>query len=141
MIGAVIAQRKARAGMEVIFGGRDLAKAVAMYADHATLSQAGTLPISGVHRGRDAIEAYFKEFFDHYPEMKVTVKDVFVSNIFAMGATNNSAIEYDLEYTNREGKTFRNSGVSVARVKNGKIVSSKEYIFDADISKEAWGEN
>jgi uncharacterized protein len=140
MIGAMMMQRMVRADFENIFTNRDMKKLMALYADDATLSQAGDLPISGVHRGRNAIEAYFTEFFNHYPKMRVTVRNVFVSNIFAMGTTNEMAIEYDLEYTNREGKTFHNSGISVGRAKGGKIVESKEYIFDADISREAWGE-
>lgn len=88
-----------------MFTKRDVKKTTVIYADDATLSQAGDLPISGVHRGKDAIEA----------------------------------LEYDLEYTNRQGKTFQNSGASIGRARRGKIVDSKEFIFDAGVSKKAWG--
>ncbi len=78
--------------------------------------------------------------FEHLPRMNFTVKEVFVSNIFALGATNNIAVEWDVVETNREGKEFHNSGVSIIRVKGGKAVAIRDYIFNTDILKEAWGE-
>ncbi len=77
---------------------------------------------------------------EQFPKMNFTVKEVFVSNIFVLGATNNVAVEWDLTETNRKGKEFRNSGVSIFRVKGGKVVATQEYIFNTDILKEAWGE-
>jgi ketosteroid isomerase-like protein len=48
-------------------------------------------------------------------------------------------VEWDIEEADREGKEFRNSGVTIIRVKGGKAVAIKEYIFDADALEEAWG--
>jgi hypothetical protein len=50
-------------------------------------------------------------------------------------------VEYDLEYANREGKDFRNSGVTIISLKRVKAVVVKEYVFNTDISKEAWGKD
>jgi ketosteroid isomerase-like protein len=121
------------------FNKRDIKKIVDGYADDATFTSPESMPLGGALHGRAAIEDYLTKFFDHYPRIVFTVKDVYVSNIFAMGASNSLAIEYDLEYTNREGKTFHNSGVSVGTAKGGKIVSSREYVFDQGVSREAWG--
>ena len=49
-------------------------------------------------------------------------------------------MEWDVTETNREGKEFRNSGVTTIRVKGGKAVAMRDYIFNTDILKEAWGE-
>jgi ketosteroid isomerase-like protein len=73
--------------------------------------------------------------------MQFTVKDVFVSNIFAMRGTNNIAVEWDLAQTNHEGKEFHNSGVSIMQIKGGKAVAIREYLFNTDIMKEAWGKD
>ena len=76
---------------------------------------------------------------EQFPKLDFTIKEVFVSNIFALGATNNVAVEWDVTETNSEGKEFRNSGVTIIRVKGGKVVSLRDYISNTDIMKEAWG--
>jgi ketosteroid isomerase-like protein len=113
---------------------------MATFSEDATYTFPGSISISGETKGKKAIEAVYTKMMEHYPKMHFTVKDVFVSNVLAMGATNNIAVEYDLSYTNREGKELHNSGVSIIRVKGGKAVAVKEYVFNTDISKEGWGE-
>jgi ketosteroid isomerase-like protein len=56
-----------------------------------------------------------------------------------LGATNNIAVEWDVVETNREGKEFRNSGVTIIRIKGGKAVSIRDYISNTNLMKEAWG--
>ncbi|MBI2831958.1 MAG: nuclear transport factor 2 family protein [Chloroflexi bacterium] len=139
MIGAVIAKRKARSGFGAI-SRHDLAKSMAVYAEDATWDFPGNVSISGEIKGKKAIEARFARIMEQFPKLDMTVKEVFVSNIFAFGATNNIAVEWDVTEVNREGKEFHNSGVTIIRVKGGKVVALKEYIFNTDIMKEAWGE-
>jgi ketosteroid isomerase-like protein len=95
--------------------------------------------ISGETKGKKAIEAALAKWMERFPKINFTVKEVFVSNIFALGATNNIAVEWDITEANREGKEFHNSGVTTIRVKGGKVVAVKEYVFNTDIMKEAWG--
>lgn len=121
------------------FNRRDITKAVNDLAEDATYTFPSSISISGQTKGKKAVEAVYAKMLEHFPKMHFTVKDVFISNIFAMGPTNNIAIQWDLDYTNREGKEFHNSGVSIAMVKRGKVVASKEYIFNTDVTKEAWG--
>jgi ketosteroid isomerase-like protein len=138
MIGAILAKRMARSGFDAM-NQRNLNKALGHLADDATLNFPGKISISGVTKGKKAIMERHAKMLEHFPKMHFTVKEVFVSNILAMGATNSIAIEYDLTYTNHEGKEFHNSGVTIGRVKGGKMVSMKEYIFNPDTTKEAWG--
>jgi ketosteroid isomerase-like protein len=139
MIGAILAKKKTASSFDA-FNSRDLTKMMATFSEDATYTFPGSISISGETKGKKAIEAVYTKMMEHYPKMHFTVKDIFVSNVLAMGATNNIAVEYDLSYTNREGKELHNSGVSIIRVKGGKAVAVKEYVFNTDISKEGWGE-
>ncbi len=140
MIGAILAKKMAGSGFDA-FNRRDLAKLMASWSEDATYTLPGNISISGETKGKKAIEAVHAKMMEHYPKMHFTVKEVFISNIFALGPTNNIAVEYDLAYTNREGKEFHNSGVTIIRVKGGKAAAVKEYVFNTDISKEAWGKD
>jgi len=139
MIGAVMAKRVARSSFDAL-NRRDLAKVTADLAEDGTWTFPGNVPISGETKGKKAVEAAMADWMEHYPKINFTVKEVFVSNIFAMGATNNIAVEWDIALTNLEGKEFHNSGVSIMRVKGGKAVAIKEYIFNTDLTKESWVE-
>ena len=139
MIGAVIAKKMARSSFDAI-NRRELAKVTANLAEDGTWTFPGNVPISGETKGKKAVEAAMANWMEHYPKINFTVKEVFVSNIFAMGATNNIAVEWDIAVTNLKGKEIRNSGVTIMRIKGGKAVAIKEYIFNTDIMKEGWVE-
>ena len=54
--------------------------------------------------------------------------------------TNTVAAHWDIEYTNKDGKEIKNSGVTVIKIKFGKAESVIDYIFDTgDKFKTAWG--
>ena len=118
----------------------DLPKFMAAWAEDATFTYPGNVSMSGETKGKKAIEAWFTKMMEQFPNINFTVKEVFVSNIFALGATNNIAVEWDVALTNREGKEFQNSGVTTIRIKGGKAVAIRDYISNTDIGKEAWGE-
>ena len=139
MIGAVIAKKMARSILDAL-SRRDLAKVTSVLAEDATWTFPGNVTISGETKGKKAFEAALADWMAHFPKINFTIKEVFVSNIFAIGATNNIAIEWEIAMTNLKGKEFRNSGVSIMRVKGGKAVAEKEYLFSTDILKEAWVE-
>ena len=139
MIGAVIAKRMARSGFDTL-NRRELAESMTGWAEDGTWTFPGNVPISGETKGKKAIEAAFAKWMERFPKINFTVKEVFVSNIFALGATNSIATEWDIVETDREGKEFHNSGVTITRVKGGKVVSMRDYISNTDMLKEAWGE-
>ncbi len=137
MIGAILAKKMG--GQSVDFLNKhDLNNFIKGFAEDAIFIFPGSTPISGENKGKKAIESVFAKMFEHFAKINFTVKEVYVSNIFALGATNNAAMEWELAYTNREGKEFLNSGVTVARVKGGKIVELRDYIANIDILNEAW---
>ncbi len=138
MIGAVMAKRQGRSVFDAL-NRRDLTKFMANWAEDAVYTFPGNVSISGETRGRKAIEAVHTKMMQHLPTIQFTIKDVFVSNIFALGATNSIVVEWDIAYANREGKKFRDSGMTTIKVKGGKAVSVCEYLFNTDALKEAWG--
>ena len=139
MIGAVLAKRQVRSGFDPM-NQHDLTKVMAAWAEDGVFTYPGRVSVSGEHKGKKAIEACYAKFFETFPKVNFTVKEVFVSNIFALGATNNIAVEWEWALTNRQGKEFKNSGVTTIRAKGGKIVAMRDYYFNTDILKEAWGE-
>ena len=139
MIGAIIMKRLAGSGFDAL-SRHDLAKLIAAYAEDSTFTFPGNTSMSGETKGKKAIEAWFAKVMEQFPKIDFTVKEVFISNIFALGATNSIAVEWDVIETNREGKEFHNSGVTTIRVKRRKIVAVRDYISNTDILKEAWGE-
>lgn len=139
MIGAVMAKRVARSSFDAL-NRRDLSKITANLAEDGTWIFPGNVPISGETKGKKAVEAAMANWMKHYPKINFTVKEVFVSNIFAIGATNNIAVEWDIVLSNLKGKEIRNSGVTIIKVKSGKTVAIKEYLFNTDILNDGWVE-
>jgi ketosteroid isomerase-like protein len=139
MIGAVMAKKEARSIFNAL-SRRDLAKVTAVLAEDATWTFPGNVPISGETKGKKAFEAALTNWMAHFPKITFTIKEIYVSNIFAIGATNNIAIEWEIAMTNLKGKEFHNSGVSIMRVKGGKAVAEKEYLFSTDVLNEGWVE-
>jgi ketosteroid isomerase-like protein len=78
--------------------------------------------------------------FEQFPKRKFTVKNAFVRNICAFGATNSAAVEWEIEYSNKNGKEYKNFGVTVIEMKKGKAVAVREYLRFTEYLKEAWGE-
>ena len=139
MIGAIIAKRMAHAVLDTL-NRRDLDTYMSSWAEDSTYIFPGNLPISGETRGKEAIRELHQKYLDKFPLINFTMKNVFIENIFALGATNIVAAEWDLKYKNQEGEEFENSGVTVVHVKKGKAVLVREYIFDVELEKRAWGE-
>ena len=139
MIGAIIAKRKT-SSVYASLNRRDLSKSLANWAADATFVYPGSISVSGKIEGKKAIEEWFKKFLEQFPKVNITVKNVYIQNIFALGATNVVAVEWDEAVTNREGRSFQYSGVTIINIKRGKATSVREYIFDNEVLKKAWGE-
>jgi len=139
MIGAIISKKVVKSAFDSI-NRRDISAFLAKWSEDATFIYPGNLSVSGKIKGKKAIERWFQRFMEQFPNVKFTLKNVYVQNIFALGSTNVLAAEWDITGTNREGKAFRNSGVTIINVKKGKAILVRDYIFDLEMLKEAWGE-
>jgi ketosteroid isomerase-like protein len=129
MIGAILAQRQARAQFARL-NAHDLEGFMSAIAEDAVFEFPGQTDLSGRHVGKAAVRTFFQTMLDHFPQIRFTLRHVDVENIFALSGTNTLLIEWDLEYTNRAGRTFHNSGVTSGSARNGKIVRLRDYLFD-----------
>jgi len=139
MIGAVIAKKKVIEAFDLI-NQRNLPVFLADWADDAIFFYPGNLSISGKIEGKKAITEWFQKFLEQFPKIQFTVTNVYVQNIFALGGTNVVAVETDVALTNREGKDFQNKVVTIINLHKGKAVLGRDYLFDTEMLKEAWGE-
>lgn len=138
MIGALIAKSKVRSAFAAL-NRRDLPAFLSGWAVDATFFYPGNVSASGKMEGKKTIQEWFRKYLDQFPKLNFTLKSVSVQNIFAFGGTNVVTVEWDLNLTNREGKDFQNSGVTVINVKKGKVVLVCDFIFDTEMLKKAWG--
>ena len=139
MIGAIIAKKKARSGFDNL-SLHDLDKFFADWSSGATFIYPGNLSVSGEFHGKEAIQEWFQRFIDQFPLSSFTLKNICVQNIFALGGTNVLAIEWDVRLNSRDGEEFNNSGVTVITLKGRKAILVRDYCFDLEVSKRAWGE-
>ena len=139
MIGAMIAKQKISSAFDAL-NNRDFEAFLAAWRDDCTFIYPGDLPVSGKMEGKPAIEKWFKNFMDQFPKIKFTLKNVCVDNVFDFMGTNTVAAHWDIEYTNKDGKEIHNSGVSIIKIKFGKVELVTDYYFDTgEKFKTAWG--
>jgi len=129
MIGAILARRQARAQFARL-NAHDLEGFMSAIADDAVFDFPGQIDASGHHVGKAAVRTFFQTMLDDHPEIRFTLRHVAVENIFSVTGTNTLLVEWDLDYTNRAGRTFHNSGITSGSARGGKIVRLRDYLFD-----------
>ncbi len=139
MIGAIIGKKMVRSQYDRL-NRRDIQTFMAGIGEDATFIYPGNVSVGGEIKGKKAIDEWFHKLMERFPKIIITLKNVFVTNVLALGSTNIFAVEWDEISTNQDGKDFRISGVTIIEVKKGKATRIQEYVFDADILKKAWGE-
>lgn len=139
MIGALIAKKAIADAFEAM-NRHDLAKFMSAWRDDGVFIYPGDVAASGTFEGKNAVESWFKNFFDHYPKIRFDVKDICVRNIFDLTGANVIAVHWNIMLTNRDGREGQNSGVTVIHIKGGKVVLVKDFIFDlGENFKLNWG--
>ncbi len=139
MIGAIIGKKMVRSQFNCLNRG-DIEAFMAGIGEDATFFYPDNVSVGGDIRGKKAIDEWFHNMVDRFPKINITLKNVFVTNVLALGSTNIFAVEWDEMLKNRDGKEFKYSGVTVIDVKQGKATRIQEYVFDTDILRQAWGE-
>ncbi|MCP4673536.1 MAG: hypothetical protein GY857_19790 [Desulfobacula sp.] len=137
MLGAMIAKQKISSAYDAL-NNRDCETFLAAWRDDCTFIYPGDLPISGKMEGKTAIEKWFNNFMGQFPKIKYTMKNVCVENIFDFMGTNTVSVQWDSEYTNKDGEKFKNKGVTVIKIKFGKAEFVTDYYFDNEKFKTAW---
>jgi len=139
MIGAFIAKMKIRSAFEAL-NQRDFPAFSAAWRDDCVFIYPGDIEVSGKFEGRAAIEKWFKNFLAQFPKINFTVKNICVDNVLDFVGTNVVAAHWDIDLTNRDGKIFQNSGITVIEIKFGKALYVKDFLFDTGATwKAGWG--
>jgi ketosteroid isomerase-like protein len=137
MLGAFLAKKAARDAFAAM-NRHDLDSFMAAWGEDPVFGFPGTSILGGHHRGRSEIQAWFQRWWDRFPTTTFALQAVSVDNILAMGGTNTIHVEWVLDETDRDGRSFHLTGVSSLRARGGKVVHVKDYIFDPDVIAEAW---
>lgn len=138
MIGAIILKTMLDSSGTDKMNQRNVEKLLFHWAEEAILIYPGNMPFSGKIQGKPMLTAFFETYLEHFPSFEFTAKNTFIKNMLALGMTNTVATEVNVKYTNRYGKTFENSVMSVLELKRGKLVYDKDYYFDIDTLNKAW---
>jgi len=139
MIGAIIGKKMVRSQYERLNQG-DIETFMDGIGEDAIFIYPSNVSVGGEIKGKNAINEWFHKLMEHYSKINITLKNVFVTNVLALGSTNIFAVEWDEIATNRDGKDFKFSGVTTIDVKKSKATRIQEYVYDTDILKKAWGE-
>src|SRR4051812_8390522 len=120
MIGTIIA-RRAVARSFLALSNHDLAAFMKPWRDDGEFIYPGDIPsVSGVFKGKAAVEGWFAHFFEQFPSIRFDVRDVCMRNIFDFVGTNVVAVHWDVDQTNRDGFSSRSSGVTIIHLQWGK---------------------
>ncbi len=129
MIGAIIARKAAGKAFKAL-SNHDLTGFISAWSDDGVLIYPGEIWASGTFTGKAAVEEWCRKFFEQYPKIRFDVQQICIDNIFAMSGSNVMAVHWNIYLTNRAGRVGQNSGVSVIRLKAGKVIQVKDFVFD-----------
>lgn len=140
MLGALVARWSVRRTYDAL-NARDLDRFLAAWAEEATFTFPGDVSASGTVTGKREVRAWFEDFLARFPHLRLDVREVCVARPWALGATNELAARWEIELTNREGVSNTNSGITLIRVRQGKVVSARDFLAETgDDFRRVWGE-
>ena len=139
MIGTLIAKKSIAASFEAL-NRQDLNTFMSGWREDGVFVYPGEIPESGTYNGKDAVEGWFRNFFDKHQKIHFDLQAICVKNIFDLSGTNVVAVHWNVYLTNRDGVEVQNSGVTVIQIKGGKAYHVKDFIFDlGENFKRNWG--
>ncbi len=141
MIGAIIAKIAVKKGFKAL-NDHDLEGFMKSWGDNGKWIYPGSLTVSGEFEGKENVHKWFTRFLDQFPTLTFTINHLGVGNMFDLVGNNVISAQWDLDLITKEGMTFKNTGVTVLTIKNGKVVQGLdilENICGADF-RQAWGE-
>ncbi len=119
-----------RKGYEA-FGKGDMATMTELFAEDVVWHLAGNNPLSGVHRGRDAVFAIFAKTTQlSGGTFKIEVHDVLANDQHAVALTRATA--------SREGKQLNSLDADVYHVSDGKVTEWWSFVENGRVTDEFW---
>jgi ketosteroid isomerase-like protein len=130
MIGAFVAKKNVFAAFDAL-NRRDVSAFLSYWREDCAFIYHDNIPVSGKMEGKNSVEKWFQNFMDRCPQMKFTLKDIYVENIFDFIGTNVITVHWDIDLTSRYGKVVHNSGLTIINIKFGKAFLVTDYIFSS----------
>ena len=129
MIGAILIKRAVREGYAAV-SRQDLDAVAELFHEDAVFEFPGETIKSGRFEGREAIHAWFANWFERMPVTRFTIRHISVENIFALTDSNVVHVEWEVMEVDRDDHPYRLTGVGALVIEHGKVRSAKDYIFD-----------
>ena len=129
MIGALNAKKSIAQAFETM-NRHDLSTFMANWHNEGVFIYPGDIPESGTFQGQEAVENWFRRFFDQFPKIQFDIQDICVRNTFALTGTNVISVHWNIQLTNKNGIEGQSSGEIVITIRGGKVVQAKDFIFD-----------
>lgn len=139
MIGAIMAKKVVQSAFSNLNKG-NIEAFTKTWAEDAVFVYPPGVAASGTIEGRENIRKWFAKWMEQFPKRNFVLKNVCVKNIFDLVGSNVVSVEYDVNFTNKDGKDFVVGGVTTIDVRKGKAVRVCDYIADTVAWKKAWGE-
>ena len=119
-----------RKGYEAFASG-DMATMTDLFAEDVVWHLAGNNPLSGVHRGRDAVFAIFAKTTQlSGGTFKIELHDVLANDQHAVALTRGTA--------SRQGKQLNSLDTDVYHMSNGKVTEFWSFAEDQRLTDEFW---
>jgi ketosteroid isomerase-like protein len=103
----------------------------------------GCAPVSGLgfghFEGKVAIEVWWRRCFDRMAEIRFTPVHVAFANPFGFSVANTVFTQLAVDMTTKDGLTAHADVVNVSRLRGGKIVEARDYLFDPAVEAPIWG--
>ncbi len=113
------------------FASGDMATMTELFAEDVVWHLAGNNPLSGVHRGRDAVFAIFAKTTQlSGGTFKIELHDVLANEEHAVALTRATA--------SRQGKTYDSRDTDVYHVSGGKVTEWWSLVENGRVADEFW---
>lgn len=128
MLASWIARRVVRSGYaKASEDDMDVDAVLSGWADDVVWDGAAELGVGRTIKGRKAIADWWERWKKEFPHRKFVVKNICFSG-WPLSPNNVSMTDWTLTQTDKEGKTFVYDGVSVAHMRNYKVIHVSDYI-------------
>lgn len=140
MIGALLTRMMVRRGCAYL-NSREIDKFLKQWREDAVFVYPGETRASGEHCGKNRIREWWLAFYGQFPSSHFATRRIYIKDITAITASNQIALEWAVQVTNQLGESFKNHGVSLVDIHNGKISRFEDFIFDLKTLERAWASN
>jgi ketosteroid isomerase-like protein len=136
-IGVIVGKRKVAGAFEAL-NQRDLPKFMSGWADDAVYVYPGESRVSGTFTGKAAVEDWFREFLAQFPTFHFDVQEIKAKSMLDFLGTNVFTARWNMPFTNRDGLSDQENGVTVLHTKRGKVFLDEESRENLGESHNLW---